>query len=567
MEDLPPISDTEQAAFCVELAKRLNMLRRQDHLCDVTLVTKDDKEFKAHRNVLSAVSPFFSKLLQSDMKENREGIVRFEEILGAAMEDVLEFIYTGSVEVTEENSKDLIAAANYLLIPGLKNLSGQFLERQMSKSSCISMFYFAEMYQCDELITNTRKFIHANFASVAEMDSFLNLEAKEVERWISSDEISVAVEADVFEIVLKWIEQNKSERKTSFEKLFRHVRLAFLSRDFLFDVVTNDLVRENLNCFKLISDALKLSSVPCEADLSQSPRKGLETRAIVACGGKYTYCYLPEEDEWKRLADGLTKRDEDTQMINYRDQLYSFPCNGKAERYDPVFNGWCTLDLSTTRSTKVAVVRGEIYAIEVNTSTKKSTVIRYNVERCSWQTVLSSNEGCREDSCVVAAGNHLYVCGGMLGIWYFGKVERFDTVENKWEKIAKMQVARRGAFGVATEGTIFVAGGNNSRGCLKTCEMFSIWTNEWQLIGRLTVGRMYGSMVCLKGTLYVLGGTSEFRKSSYLNVEWYDPTKNKWIFKTTIPVKMISEDNNDAFTGCVLKLSKGVLDKLDVLKK
>ena len=126
MEDLPPITDAEQAAFCVELAKRLNMLRRQDHLCDISLVTKDDKEVKAHRNVLSAGSPFFFKLFQSDIKENRDGIVRFEEISGAAMEDVLEFIYTGSVEVTRENCKDLIAAANYLLIPGLKKLSGRF---------------------------------------------------------------------------------------------------------------------------------------------------------------------------------------------------------------------------------------------------------------------------------------------------------------------------------------------------------------------------------------------------------------------------------------------------------
>ena len=126
MEDLQPITDADQAAFCVDLAKRLNMLRRQDHLCDVTLVTKDEKEFKAHGNVLSAASPFFFKLLQSDMKENREGIVRFEEISGGVMEDVLEFIYTGIVEVTQENSKDLIAAANYLFIPGLKKLSGNF---------------------------------------------------------------------------------------------------------------------------------------------------------------------------------------------------------------------------------------------------------------------------------------------------------------------------------------------------------------------------------------------------------------------------------------------------------
>ncbi|KAL9950816.1 hypothetical protein ACROYT_G043379 [Oculina patagonica] len=399
MEDLQPITAAEQASFCVELTKRLNMQRKQDHLCDITLVTKDDKEFKAHRNVLSAASPFFHKLLQSDMKENREGIARFEEISGSVMEDVLEFIYTGSVEITQENSEDLIATANYLIIPGLKTVSGRFLEGQMTKSNCISTFYFAEKYQCDKLIANSKKFIHANFASVAEMDEFLNLEAKEVERWISSDEISVAVEADVLKIIFKWIEQNKSERKATFEELFRHVRLVFLSRDYLLDVVTNELVRENFGCLKLVSDAIKLTSFTSENDLRQSPRKGLETRAIVACGGKYTFCYLPEKDEWKRLPDGLSEnRDYETKMINFHDKLYTFH-RYKAERCDPVFNGWSTLDLSLSApSTMVTVVKGEIYAVEVNTSTNKSTIQRYNVELCSWQTVLSSHEGCREEA-------------------------------------------------------------------------------------------------------------------------------------------------------------------------
>ena len=547
------------------------MLRRQDHLCEITLVTKDDKEFKAHKNVLSKASPFFSKLLQGDMVENREGIIRLEEISSVVMEDVLEFIYAGSVEVTQENSEDLIAAASNLLILGLKKLCGRFLERQMSKSNCISTFYFAEMYQCDKLITKTRKFIHANFKSVAEMDEFLNLEAKEVERWISSDEISVAVEADVFKIVLKWIEQNKSERKAWFEQLFRHVRLTFLSRLFLLDVVTNDLVRENLNCLKLISDALKLTSFTCEGDLPQSPRKGLETRAIVTCGGKYTFCYLPEKDEWKRLADGLSWRSHLTKMLSYRDQLYAFPYDGKGERYDPVVNSWGTLNLSTTWYTKVAVVRGEMYAIEVSRLQEKSTIKRFDVERCSWQTVLSSQEGCREDSCVVAAGNHLYVCGGRIKNGdYATKAERFDTVEKKWEEISDMQQRRVGAFGVATEGKIFLACGRQSRGVLplswlQTCEMYNICTNEWQMIGSLNVSRADGSMVCLKGTVYVVGGTrrhSSYRRSQLI-IEYYDPTEDKWIKKTTIPAKTISEENKDTFTGCVLKLSKGILDKLD----
>ena len=91
--------------------------------------------------------------------------------------------------------------------------------------------------------------------------------------------------------------KQKRAETSSFEKLFRHVRLAFLSRDFLIDVVTNKVVEENFDCFRLLSKAIKLRGSTREENISQSPRKGLETRNIVACGGKYTFCYLPEKDE------------------------------------------------------------------------------------------------------------------------------------------------------------------------------------------------------------------------------------------------------------------------------
>ena len=84
MEDLPAISVTEQNPFCVEMMKRLNIQRKQGHLCDITLITKDDQELKAHRNILSAASPFFCKLLQSDMKEIGKGSFgsrRFRDLL------------------------------------------------------------------------------------------------------------------------------------------------------------------------------------------------------------------------------------------------------------------------------------------------------------------------------------------------------------------------------------------------------------------------------------------------------------------------------------------------------
>jgi len=214
----------------------------------------------------------------------------------------------------------------------------------------------------------------------------------------------------------------------------------------------------------------------------------------------------------------------------------------------------------------MTVVRGEIYSIDIDTSFRKSTIKRFNVERCSWQTVLSSHEGCRQWSCVVAAGSYLYVCGGRLEDDVSSKVEIFDTVENKWEEVASMQQARDCAFGVATKVKIFVAGGRREDWAsrLLTCEMFSISTNEWQLISSLKAPREGGTMMCLKGTRFVLGG-SNVHGLSDLTVECYDPSEDKWIEKTTIPVQVILENDDDSFAGCVLKLSKGVLDKLDVI--
>ena len=177
------------------------------------------------------------------------------------------------------------------------------------------------------------------------MDEFLDLEAEEVGRWISSDEICLAAEEDVLKIIQKWIEQNVSDRKAKFEELFRHVRLVLVSRDVLVvDIVTNQLVRDNYSCWKRVSDAIALVSFTSEAALMQSPRRRLGTHAIVACGGKHTLCYLPEMDAWKFLANGLFENmNLRTQMVTFRDQLLTFNGSYNTHRYDPALDGWSSL--------------------------------------------------------------------------------------------------------------------------------------------------------------------------------------------------------------------------------
>ena len=536
MEDLLAISVTEQNPFCVEMMKRLNIQRKQGHLCDITLITKDDQELKAHRNILSVAIPFFYQLLQSDMKENREGIVRFEEISGSVMEDVLEFIYTGTVEVTEENAEELVVATNYLLVPNLKTISGRFIQQQMCELNCISTFYFAEKYDCEELLNDSKSFIHANFRSVADMSEFLSLDAKEVERWISSDEIVVETEADVFQIAQKWVEHNKSERKAVFEELLRHVRLVFVSRDYLLNVATNEFVRDNAGCFTLVSDAIRQTTFSSDDDL-QSPRKGLDTRAIMACEGEYAFCYVPQKDEWKRLPTCSCSAKKpsigipSTHIIRFRDQLFKFCSLGLAERYDPFLNGWSSFPFCSGKGwDKMTVIKGELFSIHETVTrikkdkinTKTVTIKKFQVETCSWQKLHSSSQCYRKESCVMGSGNYLYLFGGKSSLTskYLPKADRFDIMEKKWEEITDMQQARGGAFGVASQEKIFVAGGADEEGTvLKTCEVYNTSTNEWQLIANLNIYRTHGSMVCLGGTLYVLGGFDQTKRNPEHSVE------------------------------------------------
>ena len=110
-----------------------------DQPYDVTLVVRDD-ELRAHGKVISEASPFFEKLLNSDMKECKEGVVRLEIFTDSAMRNTLEFIYTGNVQILDEDdTRDLIVIADYLLLQNLKTPAMQTLLKELNTSNCISI--------------------------------------------------------------------------------------------------------------------------------------------------------------------------------------------------------------------------------------------------------------------------------------------------------------------------------------------------------------------------------------------------------------------------------------------
>ena len=327
-----------------------------DQPYDVVLMVKDGKEFKAHKRVLSEASLFFQKLLNSDLKETQEGVVRLKMFTESVMAATLQFIYTGDVEILAgDNARDLIVVADYLFLEKLKLLAGGVLVQMLNTSNCITTYYFAERYQCEGLLWNTRKFILANFKSIyaANRDEVLETSSREVEMWISSDEIDVSAEEEVFKIILAWIDQDRSQRKDHFVELFRHFRLVYVSRDFLLsDIVTNELVKDNNSYLTLVKDAIDLGDSIKFHCCSVQPRKSLETTVIVINSGEDILCYFPHENGFCNLGSEIpVELIRSGNFVPCKGQLYHTvqessyyrPQSLKQVKYNPYSNRWMDL--------------------------------------------------------------------------------------------------------------------------------------------------------------------------------------------------------------------------------
>ena len=569
---LEPIIETDERNFCVEMMKRLNIQRRNEQFCDVIQeVGSGDNQarLKAHRVILCAASPFFYNALNSDMKEKKEGVIRLEETSKAVMEEVLEYLYTGHVDINEGNVFDLLAVADYFLIPSLTTLCVHVIVQALSLSSCIAAYYTAMKYRCEELQKGAKDFILANFVAVAETEDFLNLSSKQVEQWISSDEIIVEGEEDVFQVVVRWMESNECQ-KDNFYELFRHIRCIYLPRVYLSNVVLHDpLVKNNIDCSNRALDAMKM--VFCggeECYFAQAPRNCLKTHenAIVACGKNSVLCYIPSEDKWYRLSPMLSTRNFFSQAISVcQGKLFFIGDNSNgcpAERYDPAVNTWSPLESFKKKIKFCTVVtfQGLLYVIggvEQEENKCLSTVQRYNPDKNLWQVVPSLSSP-RSQVCAVATGNHLYAVGGKSNVGYVNIVERFDPEEKAWYLVAPTLEKRVAPCGAAVNEKLFVFGRFSSENYTHSnlCEMYDPATDMWSNIANtctVTPGWSL-SAVSFKGNIFVC---DNFGEDGSLHI--YDTAASEWKFCSKFPQSV------ERFKISCLRIPREVLDKCEVL--
>ena len=486
------------------------------------------------------------------------------------MRSTLEFIYTGNVQILDEDdARDVVVIADYLLLQNLKTPATQTLLKELNTSNCISIFHLADEYHCEELLCKSKIIILANFRALfsAKREDVLQMSKEELAIFISSDELHVNAEEDVFSIILAWINHDKNNRRSHFPELFRQVRLVYVSRDFLCsDVVTNELVKNNEDCLELAKGAIDLidSVMSLTLDtLDRKPRKCLDSSAIVAyeTEGKYLF-YFPREDRWYKKEPIYLQSDDG--IFFCRNKMYGTrrePSNASYSRklrifcYNPHSCRWKFLSPLNDGLVlkKLFVYNDEMYALFLRHKGPPVTdillparcsivILKYKVDSNSWEDVLfTEGLACRRYYCVVPSENFVYFIGG-TETWGGGPqsdVYRYDLCRKKWDQPADIQAARqKQLWGAAANGKIYIAGWTTNE--MKPgqdellCEVHNETTNEWQFIRSFSVElKAFLGLIAVDGEVYVV---SYYRPSvtGLLRVQCYDPESDEWKLKTEI---------------------------------
>ena len=106
--------------FSNHLAEISRELYDQKQFSDVTLVSDDMTQIKAHRVILSACSPVFRSLLM--MNPNLQSQLYMKGVKGTELDSIIKFIYFGEVQVPASGIMKFLKAGNELEITELKKV-------------------------------------------------------------------------------------------------------------------------------------------------------------------------------------------------------------------------------------------------------------------------------------------------------------------------------------------------------------------------------------------------------------------------------------------------------------
>uniref|UniRef100_A0A8C9WW43 Kelch like family member 10 n=1 Tax=Sander lucioperca TaxID=283035 RepID=A0A8C9WW43_SANLU len=443
-----------------------NDLRLEGEFCDA-VIKVEDIEFQIHRVVLCKCSPYFLALFRRWSTPDKK-VFDIPGLSPDMMQLIIEFAYTGSVSVTEDNAQELLLAADQL--------------NQLCPKNCIGIFQFTNICFASELQHKAYRCIIDHFEEVVFSEEFLQLSVQELTDILDRDDLNVRKESSVYESILRWITHVPEKRKGHITVLLSKVRLALTGMDYMrINVMSNELVNSNTECQLMVKEAIETicrnttSSVAGLCNPLSRPR--LPNAILLAIGG------------WSG----------------------GDPTNG-IEAYDIRADYWINVTNDHERPRAylgTAFLNGNVYCIGGFDRVEHfNSVRRFDLSTHVWHEVASMyNRRCYVS--VTVLNGCIYAMGGFDGHIRLNTAERYKPETNQWSLIAPMTENRSDASCTTLHN-----------------KAYNPQTNTWHEVSSMLTPRSNFGIEVLDDQVFAVGGFNGY--TTTYNVESYDATTDEW---------------------------------------
>ena len=219
------ISVIRQRAADANLLEYANKNRDEGFFSDITIFAGDER-ISANRLVLSCYSTYLEGMFKFQERTFTAGnIIEIETVDGKALKALIDFMYTGSITISEHNVKDLLSGAHYLQMNQVQQFCFEFLRYNTTVDNSLDFLITAGHYKNEGLTNEIRQYISSNFDKVVQTDGFKRLSNEELIFFILNLDRSKAKESSIFQSIVTWTNQDKKARKDNFFESFKLIKL------------------------------------------------------------------------------------------------------------------------------------------------------------------------------------------------------------------------------------------------------------------------------------------------------------------------------------------------------
>lgn len=493
-----------------KLLRALRSLWREHSFQDSVLVL-DGERIPVQRNILAAASPYIrTKLNYNPPKE--DGSIYTIELQGISvsiMNQILEYIFSGEISLSEDTIQDMVQAADLLLLTDLKSLCCQFLESCICADNCIGIRLFSLHYCLHHVHHAATEFLQTHFRDVAVTEEFLEMPPERVCELLAMEKLNVGSEKHVLEAAVRWLGHDLEDRRVHMKEVMSSVWVQGLDTSYLREQMLGEpLMREVVREY-------------CQAPLGGAPLQGEELLAAFKPRG-YSECIVTVGGE-----DRATRK-------------LSAAARCMCPLYDLNKQLWIELEPMSTPRTGHGAVTAEGYLFVIGGMDESRTVLssgeKYDPESNTWSAIPPMNRA-RQNFGIVELDGMVYVLGGENDEMELLSMEVFDPHFKTWTTQTNMTMVRKIGCYASMNKKIYAMGGGSYGKLYDSVECYDPKTQQWTGLSPLKE-RRFGSVACGVGQeLYVFGGVRSMNSDNPENSqmttcksEFYHDEMRRWLY-------------------------------------